>query len=64
MTFEQAVEQMALTCPFTNEPVDAKTLAGILKNDVVLAVIRPGSYQGINMRDVLRSHGFIKDDRN
>ena len=62
MTFDQAVEQLALTCPFTKEPVDAKTLAGILKNDVVLAVIRPGSYQGGNMRDVLRSHGFIKDD--
>jgi hypothetical protein len=62
MTFEQAVEQLALACPFTKKPVDAKELMDTLKDDVVLAVERPGSWEGANMLQVLQSHGFFNTD--
>lgn len=58
MTFEQAVKQLELTHPGTDEPLSAKDLIEILKDDVVLAVERPGSWEGANMHQVLISHGF------
>ncbi len=61
MTFEQAVKTLELTDPLTNDPVTPKELSEILKNDVVLAVERPGSWEGSNMLDVLRCHGFMED---
>jgi hypothetical protein len=62
MTFEQAVKQLAMTHPFTKEPVNAAALIEILKEDVILAVDRPGSWEGSNMLQVLTCHGFfIKD---
>lgn len=59
MTFEQAVKQLALTWPWNDDPVDAQALLETLKEDVILAVERPGSWEGANMRNVLRSHGFL-----
>jgi len=61
MTFKQAVRELALTEPFTKEPVDAKALLATLKEDVILAVERPGSWEGANMLQVLISHGFFNN---
>lgn len=38
--------------------LDIKRLARMLLEDVALAVRRPGSWEGANMRQVLRSHGY------
>jgi len=61
MTFIQAVKALELQDPISKEPVSPSALIAILKDDVVLAVERPGSWEGSNMRDVLRCHGFLKD---
>lgn len=58
MTFGQAVKALQLTHPGTGKPVTAKALIEILKEDVILAVERPGSWEGANMHRVLGSHGF------
>lgn len=39
-------------------PLDMATLAGMLMEDVALAVRRPGSWEGSNMIQVLTSHGY------
>lgn len=39
-------------------PLDMKALAWMLLEDVALAVRRPGSWEGANMRQVLASHGY------
>jgi hypothetical protein len=39
-------------------PLTLESLAGMLLEDVALAVRRPGSWEGANMRQVLRSHGY------
>ena len=62
MTFEQAVKALDLRLPFTKVPVSAKVLLDTLKEDVILAVERPGSWEGANMRQVLISHGFFNTD--
>lgn len=61
MTFEQAVVALCLKKPFTNEPVTPKELTAVLKEDVVLAAERPGSWEGANMLTVLTAHGFMLD---
>ena len=38
--------------------LNLKRLVEMLLEDVVLAVRRPGSWEGANMRQVLRSHGY------
>lgn len=58
MTFGQAVKELQLTYPGTNERVTAKALLEILKEDIILVVERPGSWEGSNMHEVLRCHGF------
>jgi hypothetical protein len=57
-TFGQAVKALELTWPGTDERVTAKALLEVLKEDVILAVERPGSWEGANMHQVLRCHGF------
>jgi hypothetical protein len=61
MIFEEVFKELGLTDPWTREPITPEELIGILKDDVVLAVERPGSWEGSNMLDVLRCHGFFKD---
>jgi len=39
-------------------PLDMIILAGMLLEDVALAVRRPGSWEGSNMIQVLTSHGY------
>lgn len=39
-------------------PLDLIVLAGMLLEDVALAVRRPGSWEGSNMSQVLTSHGY------
>ena len=39
-------------------PLDMIVLAGMLMEDVALAVRRPGSWEGSNMIQVLTSHGY------
>lgn len=39
-------------------PLDAVVLAKMLMEDVALAVRRPGSWEGSNMIQVLKSHGY------
>lgn len=38
--------------------LDIKSLAEMLMEDVMLAVKRPGSWEGANMLEVLSSHGY------
>ncbi len=59
MTFEEAVKKLNLIDPIDNQPLSASELIEVLKEDVVLAVERPGSWEGDNMITVLQSHGFI-----
>ena len=40
-------------------PLNMKKLAVMLLEDVALAVRRPGSWEGANMLQVLRSHGYL-----
>jgi len=61
MTFEEAVKVLCLTSPFTEEPLTPEELTDVLKDDVVLAVKRPGSWEGANMLAVLVCHGFFND---
>jgi len=61
MRFEEAFKELELTDPWTREPLTPEELINILKEDVVLAVERPGSWEGSNMLNVLRCHGFFED---
>jgi hypothetical protein len=62
MTFEQAVKELELRLPFTKVPISAQVLLDTLKEDVILAVERPGSWEGANMLQVLSAHGFFNND--
>jgi hypothetical protein len=59
MKYEDAVKALSLKDPFTKEPIAPCELIDILKEDVVLSVERPGSWEGANMLIVLQSHGFF-----
>ena len=59
MTFEEAVRDLMLKQPGTGKIVTPEELLAILKEDVVLTVERPGSWEGCNMFTVLESHGFF-----
>lgn len=59
MTFIQAVRELDLKHPVTGRPVTPRELVDILKADVVYAVTRPESWEGSNMYEVLRCHGFF-----
>ncbi len=59
MTFVEAVKELDLKYPTTRKTVTPRELINILKEDVVLAVDRPGSWEGANMLVVLESHGFF-----
>ena len=59
MTYEEAVRVLRLKDPLTGKPVPPNELSLILKEDVVLAARRPGSWEGANMLEVLSSHGFF-----
>ena len=61
MRFKEAFKELALTDPWTRELLTPEALINILKDDVVLAVERPGSWEGSNMLNVLRCHGFFED---
>ena len=60
MMFTEAVKALDLKEPFTDKPISPEELIDILKEDVVYALKRPGSWEGANMIDVLVSHGFLK----
>ncbi len=59
MKYGEAVKALQLTDPITQKTITAKELTAVLKEDVVLAVERPGSWEGSNMLQVLASHGFF-----
>ncbi len=59
MTFIEAVKELGLKHPMTEKPVTPRELLAILKEDVVLSVERPGSWEGSNMFTVLESHGYF-----
>ncbi len=59
MTFVEAVKELDLKQPMTDKPVTPRELIDILKQDVVYAVSRPGSWEGSNMLTVLQCHGFF-----
>ncbi len=59
MRFEEAVKELNVIDPLTKEPVTPEELLTILKEDVVFAVDRPGSWEGTNMLEVLHCHGFF-----
>jgi hypothetical protein len=61
MKYGEAVKVLQLTDPATKKPITAKELTTILKDDVVLAVERPGSWEGSNMLQVLTCHGFFNE---
>ena len=62
MTFAEAVELLDLTHPVTGERITPEDLLETLKEDVVLCVERPGSWEGSNMSEVLYCHGFLGGD--
>jgi hypothetical protein len=43
-------------------PISAQVLLDTLKEDVILAVERPGSWEGANMLQALSAHGFFNND--
>ncbi len=57
--FIEAVKHLDLKDHGSKEPVTPEKLIKILKEDVVCAFERPGSWEGSNMFTVLNSHGFI-----
>ena len=57
--FEKAVKELELTYPLINDPVTPDELLDTLKEDVIFALERPGSWEGSLMLDLLNSHGFI-----
>jgi hypothetical protein len=59
MTFVQAVKALDLKHPMTDKPVTPRELIDIMKEDVVYAADRPGSWEGSNMHEVLMCHGFF-----
>lgn len=59
MTFEEAVRNLMLRSPETGKILTPEELLAILKEDVVLTVERPGSWEGSNMLTVLESHGYF-----
>ena len=59
MKYTEAVKALQLTDPVTKKPITAKELTIILKEDVALAMERPGSWEGSNMLQVLVCHGFL-----
>ena len=61
-TFGQAVKALELRDPITKEKVTAGELLSILKEDVILAYERPGSWEGANMHEVLFCHGFFNHE--
>jgi len=61
MTFAEAVRELELKDPSTKKPVTSRELLEVLKDDVVLAVERPGSWEGSNMLNVLLCHGFFRN---
>ena len=62
MTFEEAVKNLVLKHPFTNECISPRELISILKEDVVQAVERPGSWEGSKMLAILEAHGFFNEN--
>ena len=45
--------------PFNSHgPLTVKKLAAMLLEDAGMVISRPGSWEGSNMADVLRSHGY------
>ena len=45
--------------PFNSHgPLTVRKLAAMLLEDAVMVVSRPGSWEGSNMADVLRCHGY------
>jgi hypothetical protein len=45
--------------PFNSHgPLTVKKLAAMLLEDAGMVISRPGSWEGSNMTDVLRSHGY------
>ena len=45
--------------PFNSHgPLTVKKLAAMLLEDAGMVINRPGSWEGSNMADVLRSHGY------
>ncbi len=63
MKYGEAVKALQLTDPITQKPVTAKELTAVLKEDVVLAVERPGSWEGAGMLEVLTCHGFFLNSK-
>ncbi len=61
MTFEEAIKELDLRHPLTERSVIPFELINILKEDVVLAVERPDSWEGANMLEVLHHHGFFSN---
>lgn len=59
MTFAQAIKELDLKDPITGKRITTRELIDILKEDVMYAATRPGSWEGSNMLQVLVCHGFF-----
>lgn len=59
MTFGQAVRELDLRDPLSGDRITPKELLRILKEDVVYALERPGSWEGARMLYVFEAHGFF-----
>ncbi len=61
MTFEEAVRALDIKQPITGRQISSRELLSILKEDVIHAVERPGSWEGSNMLAILEAHGFLHE---
>jgi hypothetical protein len=55
---ERGLLRMNQTDCNSHGALDLQRLAGMLMQDVALAVSRPGSWEGANMYQLLSSHGY------
>jgi hypothetical protein len=55
---ERGLQRMNRSDGNSHGPLDVQRLAGMLMEDVALAVRRPGSWEGSNRSQVLTSHGY------
>lgn len=59
MTFAEAIKKLDLKDPITGKRITTRELIDTLKEDVMYAATRPGSWEGANILQVLVCHGFF-----
>ncbi len=58
-TFCNAIKELGLSYPEMDDPMSPEELINLLKEDVVMVLERPGSWEGSKMRALLAAHGLF-----